>query len=139
MTHVLSQQTWVPTQSPNTPIFHTQDGRAGYPLNCLDFFLCSVKCCSTRFLKGDSLNLSFIYLFIYLFIIFVFCLFRAAPAAHGGSQARGPLGAVASRLHHDHSNEESEPHLRPTPQPTATPDPQPTERGQGLNPQAHGS
>ena len=34
---------------------------------------------------------------------FVFCLSRAAPVAHGGSQARGPIGAVAAGLHQSHS------------------------------------
>ena len=34
----------------------------------------------------------------------VFCLFRAAPAAYGGSQARGPIRATAAGLHHSHSN-----------------------------------
>ena len=29
-----------------------------------------------------------------------FCLFRATPVAYGGSQARGPIGAVAAGLHH---------------------------------------
>ena len=38
-----------------------------------------------------------------------FCLFRAAPTAYGGSQARGPIGAVAAGLHHSYSNVESEP------------------------------
>ena len=57
------------------------------------------------------------YLFIY------FCLFRAAPTAYQGSQARGPIGAVATGLHHSHSNTGSEPHLRPTPQLTVMPDP----------------
>ena len=38
-------------------------------------------------------------IFIYLFI---YCLFRAAPVAYGGSQARGPIGAVATGLHHSH-------------------------------------
>ena len=33
--------------------------------------------------------------FFVLFFLFVFCPFRAAPSAHGGSQARGPIGAVA--------------------------------------------
>ena len=33
-----------------------------------------------------------------------FCLFRAAPVAYGGSQARGPVGAAAAGLHHSHSN-----------------------------------
>ena len=56
-------------------------------------------------------------------LFFFFCLLRAAPAAHGGSQARGPIGAVAAGLHHSHSNAESEPHLQPTPQLMATPDP----------------
>ena len=48
--------------------------------------------------------LHFIHLFIY------FCLFAiswAAPAAYGGSQARGLIGAVAAGL----SNSGSEPHL----------------------------
>ena len=39
-------------------------------------------------------------LFIYLFIYLVFCLFRAAPMAYGGSQARGLIGAVPASLHH---------------------------------------
>ena len=55
-----------------------------------------------------------------------FCLVvfsRASPGAYGGSQARGPTGAVAASLHHSHSNSGSEPRLRPAPQLTATPDP----------------
>ena len=42
---------------------------------------------------------------------------------HGGSQAKDQIGAVATGLHHSHSNVGSEPHLQPTPQLTATPDP----------------
>ena len=53
----------------------------------------------------------------------VFCLFKATPAAYGGSQARGPIGAVATGLHHSHSNEGYEAHLWPTPQLVATLDP----------------
>ena len=53
----------------------------------------------------------------------VFCPFRAALAAYGGSQARGVIGAVATGLYHSHSDARSEPHLQPTPQLTATPDP----------------
>ena len=74
--------------------------------------------------------------------LFVFCLFAiswAAPAAYGGSQARGLIGAVATGLLQSHSNTGSKPRLQSTPQLTATPDPQPTEQGQGLNPQPHGS
>ena len=75
---------------------------------------------------------------IYLFIL-SFCISWAAPAAYGGSQARGPVGAVAASLHQSPSNMGSEPRLQPTPQLTATPDRQPTEQGQGSNPQPHGS
>ena len=60
--------------------------------------------------------------FIYLFI----CLSAfswAAPAAYGGSQARGRIGAVAASLHQSHSNAGSELRLRPTPQLTAMQDP----------------
>ena len=54
---------------------------------------------------------------------FFFCLFRAAPKAYGGSQARGQIGATASGLRHSHSNIRPEPHLQPTSQLMATPDP----------------
>ena len=56
---------------------------------------------------------------------FIFCLFafsRAAPTPCGGSQGRGPIGAVAAGLSQSHSNTVSEPRLQPTPQHTATPD-----------------
>ena len=65
--------------------------------------------------KGIS-QPAFIYLYFYLFIIF--CLFAiswAAPAAYGGSQARGPIGTVAAGLRQNHSNVGSEPRLQPTP------------------------
>ena len=54
---------------------------------------------------------------VYLFLCL--CLFRATPTAYGGSQARGPIGAVAAGLHHSQSNARSEPCLPPTPQLTA--------------------
>jgi len=63
-------------------------------------------------------NLDLFY-FIYLFLSFS----RAAPVAYGGSQARGPIGAVAASLRHSHSHLGSEPRLQPTPQLTAMPDP----------------
>ena len=50
---------------------------------------------------------------------FFFCLFafsRAAPMACGDSQARGPIGAAATRLHQSHSIVGSKPRLQPTPQ-----------------------
>ena len=71
-------------------------------------------------------------------LFFFFCLFRAAPAAFGGSQPRGRMGATAAPLHHSHSNSRSEPQLRPTPQLTAMLDPEPTEQDQGSNLYPHG-
>ena len=60
----------------------------------------------------------------FLFVcLFVLGFFRAAPAAYGGSQARGQIRGVADGLHPSHTNTGSEPHLQPTPQLTATPDP----------------
>ena len=47
--------------------------------------------------------------FLFCFVLFVFCLFRAAPVAYGDSQARGLIGATAAGLHHSHSNAGSEP------------------------------
>ena len=38
------------------------------------------------------------------FFCLVFCLYRAIPAAYGGSQARGLIGAAAAGPHHSHSN-----------------------------------
>ena len=58
---------------------------------------------------------AFIYLFIYLFI-FIFCLFAISWAAHGGSQDRGRIGAVAAGLCQSYSNAGSEASLQPTPQ-----------------------
>ena len=52
------------------------------------------------------------YLFIYLFI---YLFFTAAPAAYGGSQVRGQIGAAAAAYATA----------------TATPDPEPAEGGQG--------
>ena len=40
----------------------------------------------------------------HFFFPFFFCLFRTAPEAYGGSQAKGRIGAVAAGLHHSHSN-----------------------------------
>ena len=42
------------------------------------------------------------------FVLFCFALLsRAALAAYGGSQAKGPIGAAAAGLHHSHSNARS--------------------------------
>ena len=77
--------------------------------------------------------------FFFFYFLIVFCPFRDAPMAYGGSQARGPIRATAASPYQSHSNARSEPCQRPTPQLTATPDPQPTKQGQVSNPQLHGS
>ena len=53
----------------------------------------------------------------------VFAILGAAPAAYGGSQARGWIRAVASGLRQSHSNAGSKLCLQPIPQLTAMPDP----------------
>ena len=58
---------------------------------------------------------------MYLFI-FTYS-FEGCTAAHGGSQARGPIGAAAADLRHSHSDVGSELCLQLTPLLTATPDP----------------
>ena len=79
-------------------------------------------------LLSHNRNLYFLFCILpcilYNFIFyFLFLLYRAASTAYGGSQARGPIRAAAASQHHSHSNAESEPCLRPTPQLTATLDP----------------
>ena len=59
-----------------------------------------------------------------IFFFFVFLLFLlAAPSAYGGSQARGPIGAVANGPGQSHSNAGSKPRLQPTSQFMAMLDP----------------
>ena len=80
---------------------------------------------------SEALNYVFICSFIKkngwvstLFFCFCFLSFsRAPPVTYGGCQARGLIGAVATVLHHNHSNTRSELCLRPTPQLTAKLDP----------------
>ena len=62
-----------------------------------------------------------------------FCLFRAAPAACGGSQARGLISPVAAGLCQNHSNARSNPHLQPVAHGNTG------SLTQGLNLQPHGS
>ena len=60
----------------------------------------------------DLMVTLFLVSFLFLpFFFFFFAFFRAAPEAYGGSQARGPIGAIAAGLHHSHSNTRSQPHL----------------------------
>ena len=51
--------------------------------------------------------------FVFVVVVVIVAISWAAPAAYGGSQARGRIGAVATGLHQSHSNIGSEPSLRP--------------------------
>ena len=47
----------------------------------------------------------YVFLSFFFFVLFCFVLLRrAAPAAYGGSQAMGGIGASAAGLHHSRSN-----------------------------------
>ena len=46
------------------------------------------------------------HVFFSFFFLFFF-VFRAAPTAYGGSQARGPVRAIAAGLSQSHSNTRS--------------------------------
>ena len=63
-----------------------------------------------------------VFFVLFCFLFLVFSLYRAALETHGGSQARGLIGAIAANLRQSHSNTRSKPHLQPTPQLTAMPD-----------------
>ena len=78
---------------------------------------------------NQNITMQILYFDFSIIFFFVFYVFRAAPKTYGGSQAGGPIGAVADSLCHNHSNRESELRLQPTPQLIAPPDPQPTDRG----------
>ena len=68
-----------------------------------------VKALSPNQKTTREIPLSSVFIYLFLFLFFVFS--RAVPMAHGCSQASGLIGAVATGLHHSHSNVESEPRL----------------------------
>ena len=65
----------------------------------------------------------FIFYRLFFFFFALFAFSRPVPLAHGDSQARGLIGAVATGLHHSHNNARSEPRPQPTPQQTEMLDP----------------
>ena len=68
----------------------------------------SETCGSKEQLKcNPKLRFRFFGLFVFVFLSFLGPL----PTAYGGSQAGGLIGAVATGLHHSHSNEGSVPCL----------------------------
>ena len=85
----------------------------GNPYLCFEYLLyiliCSVlitlpkTVTYTGWLTRVCLHCRKIRYFIYFIYLFIF-LFRAAPTAYGGSQARGLIRAVAGSLRHSHSN-----------------------------------
>ena len=84
-----------------------------HPTNETKIFI-SLESLSLSLLGRGEIQICFFYLFV--------LLFRAEPAAYGGSQARGRIGAAAAGLLLNHSNTRFESCLCTTPQLTATPD-----------------
>ena len=64
--------------------------------------------------RRGILMLYVLFFFFFSFVVVVVAISWAAPAAYGGSQARGLIRAVAASLHHSYSNAGSEPRLQPT-------------------------
>ena len=82
------------------------------------YFLCTSSLPDIAFYRLPGVFLTHL-CFTGLFCCCLFIFFRAAPAAYGGSQARGWIGAVATCLHHSHSDSRSPTHwarpgIRPT-------------------------
>ena len=63
---------------------------------------------------STSLLILIFYLIHSLINFLLFCLFRTAPVAYEGSQARGRIRAIVAGLRHSHSNSGSEPCLQST-------------------------
>ena len=53
------------------------------------------------------------FILFFFFFFYFFAISWAAPAAYGGSQARGRIGAIATGLRQSRSNAGSEPRLQP--------------------------
>ena len=106
------------------------------------FFLPCLALSFPPFLFSYLPSLAFLSLLLFgfglEFLVGWFCLFRAAVAAHGSSQARDWIGATAASLHPSPSHAGSEPQLWPTLQLTAMLNPGPSEQGQASNPCHHG-
>ena len=83
-------------------------------MNIIHFFLMIQGfSCEFQFLFSMMMPLQHFefYKTVFLSFFWSFCHFLGAPAAYGGSQARGPIAAVAADLHQSHSNTGSEPRL----------------------------
>ena len=94
-------------------------------MGCLSICLCHPYFheCLNSFQRMGLLSLLLFFFFFFFFFFVFFFFFRVVPAAYGGYQARGPVGAVAASLYHSHSNMGSELHLHPVPQLMAMLDP----------------
>ena len=93
--------------------------------DCLTMYmyLMSLSCNVKRLKMINFMLCVCIFFPFFLFLFFFFFAFgRPAPKAHGSSQPRGPIGAVAAGLSHSHSNARSKLCLQPTPKLTAMPD-----------------
>ena len=89
------------------------DGQGRYSMFCDDLYgrgdVYTYNCGAAEINTTSQINYTAIKFFFFVFFLFL----SAAPAAYGGSQARGRIGAVAAGLRQSHSNAESEPRLRP--------------------------
>ena len=78
----------------------------------VEFLLFQRKFCrKKKKVKGWNCPMSLKHYSLFLHLFIYFLLFMATTVAYRGSQAKGPVGAAATGLHHSHSNTGSELHL----------------------------
>ena len=117
-----------------TSVVHFHSQNQGSPLTwrvmvSVSIFLLSVPLfIMTNFTFHNHISTMFFLIFLFLFILlfWFFCLFRAAPTAYEGSQARGPepqqqeIWAASATYTTAHGNASSTPWTRPGIEPASS-------------------
>ena len=81
-----------------------------YQMSFANTFSQAVACLLSLLMSFTERQCHSVLFYFYFFVFFAISL--ATSLAYGGSQARGPIGAVATGLQQSHSNAGTEPHLQ---------------------------
>ena len=95
----------------NSPLCHSLDAGVLCQFSFLFVFIVVSRECRELLLFQLLQNRSLCLFILTIFIIYLSFLFRVAPVAYGGFQAKGPIGAVTTGLPQSRSNARSEPSL----------------------------